>query len=315
LLELSRILQDEEVLLEHPDILWYQPLTPVSAGKQAKVYRIACSEGTYILKRLENPYERIVMERVAKHGIPVPEILGFVQLGASCYVLYSDVGEQTLETSPSVLPIALQTLIRLHRSASVYRHKPERTAVGDGIKITDSFLERQQTIREMAQTDWDTVFQLWCSHAGDRSLLERSITDSLHMHPVTGWYVFSHGDYHPNNIAVLDRSRCVVLDWEHAGYQPVYTDLYALLDMCYPDALTCRYHYNRVKMLRTYANALELDWGPFYRNYLAFCLVNHVREVVCCYRDLQVRIRDVVSLTWQVKWIFHELAQVQGELA
>jgi thiamine kinase-like enzyme len=305
--------EDDRFRYDHPDISKIEPLTPVRVGEQAKVQRLYWNDNRYILKRLNSQHEYRIMEQVANLGIPTPCIVDFIKLDSCCYLLLEDVGNLTLETFPYVLPSVVDTMIRLHQSFPVYRSMADAENRMEG--VTDTWNERKAEIEAVSAEDWERICKRWFPNQEQHKYMQQVIEKSLNSKRGPKHYCFSHGDLHPNNIAVREDFTLAIFDFEFAGFQSIYTDLYALLDMCYPDANSCRFNFHAHHVLQQYVKRMELEWEPFYNDYLTFRLINHVREIVCCDRDLRNQIRDEQSLAAQVEWIFHQILQVQEVLA
>ncbi|MCL6454356.1 MAG: aminoglycoside phosphotransferase family protein [Alicyclobacillus sp.] len=122
----------------------------------------------------------------------------------------------------------------------------------------------------------------------------------------------AHGDFHPRNLRVQADGRLVVLDWEFFGRHSVFRDIYALVDMCYPDAAACWTLPARARMrqagLAAAARWSGMDLPSLTAGYRWYALLERLVECRQIAADLMSGRRAKPGLLAQAAFVVQDLA-------
>lgn len=188
------------------------------------VVREGASDGTPAIWKTMRHQEWENLLLMQDQPISVPRILATRPGGEDgvVQVCMEDVGQTHLETEMTRFPQALEVLKQIRQLPFLENEQ----------SITIESLQKE--VRDTVDAE-QTSRQLGCSDEQRQLLIA---AQSLYDGGIEGqqdWLVPAHGDLHPRNI-LMKGDELVVIDWEWAGQHSVFRDIYALADMCYPDA-------------------------------------------------------------------------------
>lgn len=259
-----------------------------------RVQRLMYGGHACVRKVLRDQAEADILECLARDGFPVPRVMDLRQEDDGLVMYMEDLGVDTLEVQPQHYIEAIALLHTVRRQILPY-------AAGQGVLSTDRL--RGIVAERLVIADLCTQFG-W--GASEEALLadtwSRVQAEGVYGEPL----VASHGDYHPQNLIVRD-GRVHVIDWEKAGLHSIYQDVYALLDMCYPDPRACLTRPARDALLATAWEELGAEASA--AGYDTFVRLNRLFELVQIAGDLERGARNRERLLLQGAFVRADLAR------
>lgn len=305
--------------------------------QQGRVWTETTSGGQTIVKRMRTQeWQRLqqVTELCGSGLQPfVPAILDVMPTDDAGWVSVrmEHVGHRHLETVPTAFAGALALLSRIKKLDMAGAVQSDLDTAKSGGPATSA---RVPICLRSLQREIELTFQvdkvaavLGCT-GGQRRMLDEALEVGLKLSVTDDALVPAHGDFHPRNILVrrslragaayahatdLASDHLFVIDWEYAGMHSIYRDIYALIDMCYPEATVCLTGAAaaalRVTALADAERFLGVGPGSLRSGYEAFNLLERLVECRQIAADIKTARRARVGLQHQAEYVLRDLAR------
>lgn len=268
-------------------------------------------------RRLQRVLEMTHLRGVSESESPsfIPAVFGVQSTDDPGWVMVyiENAGERHLETVPEAVPRALELLRQIWaldmNEGWLTRSSEQAPHIHAPICLQTLQAGIQATFRV------DTVAAaLRCTKA-QRQMLAEAVEVALVIQTEADRLVPAHGDYHPRNILVRQgpgpEGQLLVIDWEYAGQHSVYRDIYALIDMCYPDATACLTMAAADRLrLAALVQAQQfhgLNPATLHAGYETFALLERLVECQQIGSDIQSGRRERVGLDAQATYVLYDL--------